>query len=207
MRTFWLIVFLAAASCLNAAMNLTDAGYAATLSTSVTSAPASSCPTDAVFTNDTVATTATFGAVGRQFVGQSEYTNMPLAICKLAFRLYYNGSPTNQFKAMIVKNGGAHAYDMDITNGVMATSDYVTMGSMATTNWVTFTFSTPYTLTANQLYCLVCGPVVALAGNDINLFYGNNVIPGYRDYFNGTTGAADQASGTDMCIKIWWYSP
>ena len=164
-----------------------------------------SCPDDSSpsASNDGATATNTWGA-GRLWIGQSQWTDggTPRTICKLGFKITgVAGASSSTFVAAIFANSASPTYNFDTP--AVATSDGVTGVDAWSSTWVYFTFPTPYTTTASKQYVLAVAPTVARASNDMTCYMDNTAMAGYRDFFSGA-GAADQASGNDLAIKIFW---
>jgi len=165
----------------------------------IEAAAGGSCPADGSpsESNDTTAGSNTYGA-GRLYFGQAQWQNDGTirTVCKLGFLMRGNGTG---------KTFTATIWTMTTINlnAVQATSDGVAGANWSSDTWVYYTFPTPFATQTSTNYALLVAPDSAMGGNDMTGYSGNTSHVGYRDMFSAA-GAADQASGNDAAIKIYW---
>ena len=110
-------------------------------------------------------TGAFYGDVG-YYIGQAfTMGGTERDICAAKFNVVVedNGGTSIDVAAKVYACSGTPGTDGIISGAALATSDSIQFTSAGTT-WTTFTFSTPYTLTATTNYCIVL-ECVAVVGN------------------------------------------
>lgn len=161
-------------------------------------AAGATCPASPSSENDGATWTRTWGGANL-YAGQFRWHDggTPRTICRLDFEIGENGTG-HDFRAEIHAVSGV--YDLDVTS--LATSDVVTGANWGAGTWVRFDFASPYTTTASAEYCLVVRPVTAW-DNAMALYGDNTALTGYSDTAS-SAGAANNASGNDASIRIYW---
>jgi hypothetical protein len=159
------------------------------------------------FTNDGATAGSVWGTAATLYWGQANWTDggTPITICRIDFELTEPAtSSSSTYRAYIITmSSSAPTYNMGTLPGaIVATSDPYT-GVDNNVGFVQFSFPTPYLTTASQRYALVVAPTVARGANDVAGFIDNDVMPGNKERFS-SVGAAQDASGTDTSMKIYW---
>lgn len=118
------------------------------------------------------------------------------------FYLAKTGSPTGTIYAKLFVSSAAWGSNGNPTGSALATSNGVDISTLPTSiGWVTFTFSTPYTMSANTAYALEVGYCATdLSPVNVNYAWANT---------NSTTNSAygNVALDRGSYITLGWYSP